>query len=293
MTRASSIGHVLDGAPRGERACSPRGLRARRAVITALLVACAVAISTPSATADGDPASDYLLVQNVYLGFEPSSPAASGALKLAANGVYSDGSRVKVALIYGADDLGSIPSLFGNPTGYARFLGIELGLWYVGPLLVVMPAGFGIYDGGRSTAQEEQVLQSIPIEAATPDDLARTATAALNALVAAGALRSPDITPPLVTAYPADARRGRPAVLHFAVFDDSGRSKALIRVYEQGSLLATITSAAAFAIGTRDVKVHWLVPARLRSRQLRFCVVATDPAGNTSKPSCAPFLRVT
>ena len=209
-------------------------------------------------------------------------------LELAANGVYSDGSRVKVALIYGADDLGSIPSLFGNPTGYARFLGIELGLWYVGPLLVVMPAGFGIYDGGRSTAQEEQVLQSIPIEAATPDDLARTATAALNALVAAGALRSPDITPPLVTAYPADARRGRPAVLHFAVFDDSGRSKALIRVYEQGSLLATITSAAAFAIGTRDVKVHWLVPASFEAGSCASASSRPTRPGTRASPRALP-----
>ena len=47
-----------------------------------------------------------------------------------------------------------------------------------------------------------------------------------------------------------------------------------------------------FGIGTRNVAVHWLVPAKLRSRQLRFCVVATDPTGNRSKPACAPFLRV-
>jgi len=28
-----------------------------------------------------------------------------------------------------------------------RFLGLELATVYVGPLLIVMPAGFGIYDG--------------------------------------------------------------------------------------------------------------------------------------------------
>ena len=118
-----------------------------------------------------------------------------------------------------------------------RFLGIELGLWYIGPLLVVMPAGFGVYDGGRSTAAEEQVLQSIPISAGSPDDLARSATAALQDLAAAGALSSPDIRAPLVTAHPASATRGKPATL-------------------------------------------------------RFCVVASDPAGNRSTPACAPFLRV-
>ena len=66
------------------------------------------------------------------------------------------GDRVKVALIYTAEDLGAIPSLFGQPGEYA-----QLGLWYVGPLLVVMPAGFGVYDGGRSTAAAEQVLRSV------------------------------------------------------------------------------------------------------------------------------------
>ena len=75
--------------------------------------------------------------------------------------VYARGDRVKVALIHTAEDLGAIPSLFGQPGEYAHFLGVELGLWYVGPLLVVMPAGFGVYDGGRSTAAAEQVLRSV------------------------------------------------------------------------------------------------------------------------------------
>jgi hypothetical protein len=30
----------------------------------------------------------------------------------------------------------------------------------------------------------------------------------------------------------------------------------------------------------------------LQSRRLRFCVVASDPAGNRSVPARAPFLRV-
>ena len=155
-----------------------------------------------------------------------------------------------------------------------------------------MPTGFGIYDGGRSTAAEEKVLQSVPLSAASPDDLTRSATAAVGALAAAQALRSPDVTAPLVTAHPATAKRGRPAVLRFDVFDDSGRSQALVRVYENGSLLATLASPAGFKIGTRAATVRWPVPAKLRSRQLRFCVVASDPAGNRSAPACAPFLNV-
>ncbi len=95
-----------------------------------------------------------------------------------------------------------------------------------------------------------------------------------------------------MTTHPASARRGKQATLHFDVFDDSGRSKATVRVYEKGSLLATLAAPSALVIGTRKVDVHWLVPAELRSRQLRFCVIASDPAGNRSKPACAPFLDV-
>ena len=81
--------------------------------------------------------------------------------------------------------------------------------------------------------------------------------------------------------------------MHFDLFDDSGSSSAVVRVYEGGSLVATLTSKMQFEIGTRHADVTWPVPSRLRSRRLRFCVVASDPAGNRSAPSCAPFLRVT
>jgi len=268
-------------------------LASRRSLAVAVIVALSAGITAGGAQADGDPASDYLLTQSVYLPYQAPSQSADAALESTVSGIYAHGNRVKVALIYDVTDLGSIPSLFGNPSGYAHFLGIELGLWYVGPLLVVMPGGFGIYDGGRSTAAEDQVLKSIPVSAGSPDALAHSATAALQALGAANALDSPDVKAPLVTAHPASARRGKPAKLHFDVFDDSGRAKAIVRVYESGALVATLTSPTGFKIGTRPVTVQWLVPAKLRSRLLRFCVVASDPAGNRSAPACAPFLRVT
>ncbi len=278
---------------RGEQVSPPRGARAIRALVAGLCGAlCAALLVSASSRADGDPASDYLLVQNVFVPYRSPSPSVSAALEQAADTVYLHGNRVKVAVVFDTADLGSIPSMFGSPSNYAEFLGIELSLWYAGPLLVVMPAGFGFYDGGRSPAAAESVLQSVPVSAASPDDLVRTATTALDDLAADGALTSPDTTAPLVTAHPADARQGKPAMLHFDVFDDSGRSKATIRVYENSSLLATLPSPAAFMIGTRNVAVRWLVPSKLRSRRLRFCVVASDPAGNRSRPACAPFLDV-
>jgi hypothetical protein len=285
------VNRVIPDETRGGRTRLPL-FRAGRTLAATLLVVLGTALSAAASLADGDPASDYLLTQNVSFPYQSPSSAVSADLGRSVDDVYLHGNRVKVALIYTADDLGSIPSLFGKPTDYARFLGTELGLWYIGPLLVVMPSGFGIYEGGRSTADAAQVLQSIPVSAQSPDDLARSATVALNALTAAHALSLPDVRAPLVSAYPASAIRGKPAALRFGVFDDSGRSSALVRVYENGSLLATLSSRTAFKIGTRAVRMRWQVPATLRSRQLRFCVVASDPAGNRSAPACAPFLNV-
>ena len=261
---------------------------------TAAAVAAAVVAATGStvARADGDPASDVLLLRNVFLPYEVPSPSVAGPLEQAANAVYLRGDRIKVAVVYSKDDLGAIPSLFGQPGQYAQFLGIELGLWYVGPVLVVMPNGVGIYDGGRPTPAEQEALRSVSVAAGTPDDLVRTATTAVQRLTVAGALGSPDVRAPLVTAYPATAIRGNSARLHFDVFDDSGRARSVVRVYEDGALVATRVAPAHFQIGTRHAQVRWPVPVTLRSRQLRFCVVATDPSGNRSKPACAPFLRV-
>jgi hypothetical protein len=281
-----------DDAPRapGSRRRSARG--ARTAFLAVLLLLAALAAAS-EARADGDPASDYLVTQNVFLSYTSPSTGDVAALANATGAVYGRGERVKVALIFDVQDLGSIPSLFGQPGNYAQFLGLELGLWYKGPLLVVMPAGFGFYDDGRSTVAAEQVLQSISVDGSSPDGLAQSATTAVDQLLAAGALTSPDTEPPLVTAHPADATLGRPATLHFDLYDDSGRASAVVRIYERSSLLATLKVAAAFSIGTRDVAVQWPVPAKLASHDLRFCVVATDPSGNRSRPACALFLRVT
>ena len=263
----------------------------RHALVLAVVIAVATQLS-PIARGDGDPASDVLLEQSVFFTYSAPSQAAEVALQQTVDDVYTNGDRVKVAVIYSPTDLGAIPSLFGRPTDYAHFLGIELGLWYVGPLLVVMPAGFGIYDGGRSTAGEDAVLRSLHVDATSPDGLTRSATTAVQHLESASALDSADIRAPLVTVYPATAKRGTPATLHFDLFDDSGRSSAVVRVYESRRRVATLAAQMQFEIGTRHAFVSWRVPKRLHSRKLRFCVVASDPSGNRSAPACALFLRV-
>ena len=76
---------------------------------------CAALIVAASSRADGDPASDYLLLQNVFLTYQSPSPVVSAALEQAASAVYLHGDRVKVAVIYDTADLGSVPSMSAIP----------------------------------------------------------------------------------------------------------------------------------------------------------------------------------
>ena len=125
------------------------------------------------------------------------------------------------------------------------------------------------------------------INASSSDDLVHTATLAVRRLVAV-LNKQPDHLPPSVHALAATAH-GRRVVLRYKVSDDSGRSSEIVRVYGQGTHpLATLASPMeAATAGTVD-SVRWRVP-RKHAAKYRFCVVATDPSLNVSKPSCAPI----
>ena len=252
--------------------------------LTALVLAVA-------ARADGDPASDILAFQSVYFPNQAPSPSSHAALEQAVRKVYLGHDRLRVALVHTADDLGAIPSLFNKPADYARFLGLEIQFYYVGPLLVVMPSGFGIFDGGRSTAAEERILSSLRVAGGSPDELTHSATVAVQRLRAAGALQSPDILRPQASAIAATVVRGKPAKLRYDVYDDSGWSRGVVRVKSGSSLIAKLTSPQRLKVGTRQVAVTWHVPKRLPGGTLRFCVFAFDPDGNRSNQSCVPIVH--
>jgi hypothetical protein len=117
----------------------------RAAVRIALLLAAAVLLLPSLAAADGDPASDTLLGLNV---FYPYSPPVARTVKLQLDRQTAAARRagfpIKVALIAAPTDLGAIPSLFGRPQAYAKFLDQEISFRGAQPLLVVMPAGYGV-----------------------------------------------------------------------------------------------------------------------------------------------------
>jgi len=149
----------------------------------------ALAAAAPGALADGDPASDILSAQSVFLPYASASKAASARLKGAAAKAKAAGYDVKVAVIESEIDLGAIPQAFNKPQQYAAFLARELVQLY-GPkarvgLLVVMPDGFGIAGRNFSDAERAAVKKVQVSSGAKSEELVSAATAALQDMAAA------------------------------------------------------------------------------------------------------------
>ena len=149
-------------------------------VLVAAAVAAAVLVG--GARADGDPASDYLIGQKVFLPYDAKiSRTAQRKLLAAVQSANRQGFRVRVALIWSDYDLGVVTSLWKQPRRYARFLGVELSYYFKGRLLIVMPSGFGFNWPKHDTAAAYNELAGVPI-APTPDGLATAATTAVQRL---------------------------------------------------------------------------------------------------------------
>ncbi len=137
-----------------------------------------------AAWADGDPASDVLLGQNVFYPYSPPvSASLQRTLDTAAAAARRAGFSIKVALIASPVDLGVVPDLFGKPQKYAAFLDQEISFNVKQSVLVVMPAGFG---GAGLPAPAAAALAGLPSPSgAKSDDLARAAIQAVPKLAAA------------------------------------------------------------------------------------------------------------
>jgi hypothetical protein len=257
--------------------------------VSALAVAVVTAaVLVAVARADGDPASDVLLTQDVYVPYPAPPKDATSELERSVAAAYDKGYRVKVAVIATATDLGAVPEMLGRPRVYARFLGMELSLFYKGPLLIVMEKGFGIYDAGRPTTAEDGVLRSLSVSDGSAAGLTAAAAEAVRKLTAAGALRSRDILKPSVFARPTTAKGGETVVLTYAVLEDSERASEVVAVYAGAKRLARYRYPLRRAVYTSPHTVKWQAPSDL-PKKLRYCVVATDRAGHRSAPACAPI----
>jgi hypothetical protein len=154
-----------------------------KARLIALVAVAAIAVPT-AALADGDPASDYLLSQPVFLPIDhPVSPNEAATFAKLVLGAEKAGLQIRVAVISSKYDLGSVPILYGDPQKYADFLGQELFYYYKHKVLVVMPNGYGIYDNGHSTVADRAVLAKVaPAKAVNGDVLTAAGTRAVEAL---------------------------------------------------------------------------------------------------------------
>jgi hypothetical protein len=192
-------------------------LRLRLALLT-LIVVLAAGWAPACANADGDPASDVLVTQPLFLPFDAAVSSRrqaqiAGLLQGAAKGGY----QLRVAVIVSPADLGSVGELWRRPQAYAEFLGDELSLVYRGTLLVVMPNGLGIYREGGSLGAERGALANVPAPG-DGDRLAATALMAIERVAAAAGhpLALPSATPAPVTVP------GRPETVSWVVFALSG-----------------------------------------------------------------------
>jgi hypothetical protein len=150
----------------------------RRHALTCLCVFVATLIAAAPALADGDPASDVLPLQDVYLPYSPQvSPPVASALRKLLKETRAAGYPVKVAVIATPTDLGAVPDLFGQAQRYAAFLGNEISFNSHDTLLVVMPSGYGAVN---LPAHATGALQGLAAPAgANPDTLAKAAIAAV------------------------------------------------------------------------------------------------------------------
>ena len=258
------------------------------ALKVALLAAVLLLSSVGSARADGDPASDILVIRNVYFPYPRPSADAQAALQAQVDAVWAGGGRVKVAVIATPTDLGAIPSLFGHPAQYAQYLGQELRLFYPGPLLIVMSAGFAFYENGAPTGAADAVLARAKLDGSSLDSLTRSAAGAVAALGSAHLLGFKDTRPPEIAPRTATVRPGAKVKLGYQVYDDSGKAAVLVEVKRpSGRVVATfhvpLKPVVAYAVYT----VTWRVPATLAPAALSLCVQATDAAGNSSPLACA------
>ena len=79
------------------------------------------------AAADGDPGSDVLVYQPLFLASDAGiSVAEQVKLGQLLEGAERAGFPIRVAIIAGLSDLGAVTQLWREPQAYARFLGIEL-----------------------------------------------------------------------------------------------------------------------------------------------------------------------
>lgn len=158
----------------------------RRVVACLAALLAGLGVMASQARADGDPASDVLAAQMVFIPQDGAlPPAQQSQLTQLVGSANRTGLPLRVALIATRSDLGSVTALWRRPSTYARFLAQELSQVFHGTLLVAMPNGFGVARVGPGPAP---ALPGPP-PAGSGAGLGAAAITAVQRLAAAGGHR--------------------------------------------------------------------------------------------------------
>jgi hypothetical protein len=163
--------------------------RTRRSLLALVLVA--IAAHPAAAHADGDPASDVLITDDVFLPYQQPSADQVAKLRRVITASRSAGRPVRVAVIHDARDLGAVTNLYGHPQEYANLLATELqnpveagARGHEEGLLIVMPAGFGTKNVPEKV---QRMLRGVELPAdASPDALVGAAGWGVQEVARAG-----------------------------------------------------------------------------------------------------------
>lgn len=166
-------------------------MRSLSAFAAVLVVALA---SSAAARAHGGPATDVLERDWVFFPLSASAPRNEvDRLRTVVDAARAENYPIKVALIRMPSDLGVDFTLWRKPQKYARFLGLELQYVYKGPVLIVMPNGYGLFHYRKPTP-EVDALNRLTVTQGTTG-LTRSAVEAVAAL--ARATGHPVAVPPV------------------------------------------------------------------------------------------------
>lgn len=240
---------------------------ARRIVLLLLVLGASLAAAGASALADGDPGSDVLVNQSLFLASDsgisvPDQVALGRELSQAAMA----GFPLRVAIVATRADLGAVTGLWRRPRAYARFLSLELSLAYRGRLLVVMPNGLGFAWPGHTSAAAYQMLSRVPAGTggSGPGSLAARAQAAIRALATASGVRLEPVS--AGSAQSSAPASGSPGPARSAHTDQSVAIVA-VGVLAAGALLLILARALRPRLARRRARTAGVpegAPLRLR-----------------------------
>jgi hypothetical protein len=169
-------------------------------MLRALLVGLVMTLATSAvAWADGDPAGDVLIEQNVFYGSKLDLRSKEAAQLMALTEQAKEkGYEIRVAALTVPEDLGAIGYLWDDPTNYADFLTAEIQSVYRERTLVVMPSGLGIWWRDQDVAAEQAILDEL---GGPGEDAAAVMPLAMDAIIKLAAaqdveLTIPDVEPP-------------------------------------------------------------------------------------------------